>query len=348
LALLILGISLSHAGISPGSVPGKIAQYLFFLPIAVAALWFGWKGGLIAAGACALGYLPDLIIPWRDHQYTAEEMGEALDLILVGSIFGILAERERRQTRELERTTHELSRTNRQLQESFEHLKRAERLSAVGQLTANLAHEIRNPLASIEGAAGLLEPGSLPEEQRAEFVGIIRKESRRLSRLLTEMLDFARPKSPAYEAAPLGPLVVSVASLLSVVAQRSGVRFRVEAGGAPVAECDPAQIKQVILNLAMNAIQAMPDGGEVVLEAGSAAGRATIAVLDQGPGVDPAELDRIFSPFYTTKPQGTGLGLSVALQIVERHGGEIRVTANQPRGAIFSVILPLMRLRAEK
>jgi hypothetical protein len=159
-ALLILGLSLLRR-IPPSSVPGKIAQYLFFLPIAVAVLRFGWKGGLIAAGACALGYLSDLIIPWRDHQYTAEEMGEALDLILVGSIFGILAERDRRQTRELERNT--------QFQESFEHLKRGERLSAVGQLTANLAHEIRNPLASIEGAAGLLEPGSLHEQQRTEL-----------------------------------------------------------------------------------------------------------------------------------------------------------------------------------
>jgi signal transduction histidine kinase len=322
----------------------RIFQYLYFLPIVLAAFWFGWKGGVTAAIFAAVSYLPEFLIIWRRQpEITADQVIQAIELLLVGSVLGILADRERRQKRALQYATEQLGRTYRQLQENFEQLKRAERLSAVGQLSANLAHEIRNPLASIEGAAELLQPGALPTDMQAEFVAIIRKECRRLSRLLTEMLDFARPKAPRYEHTSIAAVIESVASLMAIPAQKAGVRIRLEVPPElPHIPCDREQIRQVLVNLTMNAVQAMPDGGTLELSAEVAGSRLVVSVKDEGVGVPIDALDQLFSPFYTTKKDGTGLGLSVAQQIVAGHGGEFLVSPNIPKGSVFSFSLPLI------
>ena len=323
----------------------RIAQYLFFLPIVTAALWFGFWGGMATAGFSALCILPRLILaPGESPHYSVEQYGEVLDLLLVGAVFGLLAQRERLRTAELAEATAQLRRTNQQLQENMEHLKRMERLSAIGQLTANLAHEIRNPLASIEGAADLLRPGMIPDSSREEFVEIIKKESRRLNRLLSNMLDYARPRPPSYHPTQLAKLLEPVTALLAVTAEKTGVKLLVEPmARMPDVDCDPEQIKQVLLNIVLNAIQAMPEGGVVTVRAAADANRATITVSDQGPGIDPRDQDKLFSPFFTTKKQGTGLGLAVAQHIITRHNGEILVEPNRPKGTTFSVVLPVKR-----
>lgn len=323
----------------------RLAQYLFFLPIVMAGLWFGWRGGLAAAVVCTLLYLPRVLLwVWTAPPYAAEDVAEAVDLLLVGSIFGVLADRERRKTQALEQTTAKLRETYSELESSLGHLRRAERLSGVGQLTANLAHEIRNPLASIEGAAGLLEnPEALAAGQRTEFVRIIKTESRRLSRLLTDMLDYARQRSPQFRSTAIEPLVESVVNLIASTAARSNVKISVEtAPGLPSADCDSGQVQQVLMNLLLNAIQSMPEGGRVVVATRiESATSIAIAVLDEGPGIAPEETERIFGPFYTTKTNGTGLGLAVAQQIAVSHGGQIAVSANRPRGAVFSFVFPI-------
>jgi signal transduction histidine kinase len=323
----------------------KVLQYLYFLPIAVSGFWFGWQGGILAALATSLFYIP--AVPFVGGQAatsSAEEYGEALDLLITGSVVGLLANRERRKTMELQRTNIRLEETNQRLEASIERLKHSERLSAVGQLAANLAHEIRNPLASIEGAAGLLGPGGQNHDSQREFVEIIKKESRRLSKLLSDLLDFARPRSPEYATLPLAELTRSVAELVQPTAQKSGITIRLDFAEhlSPV-QCDEAQMKQVILNLVMNAIQTMPEGGEIVLRKRETGNWAILEVCDQGPGLSPEEVEQIFIPFYTTKKAGTGLGLSIAEQIVLAHGGDITVLPNSPRGSVFRVTLPLVR-----
>ena len=316
----------------------KIAQYLYFLPIVVAAFWFGWQGGVLAALTTSLFYIPFVpVLGGAASTSRTEEYGEALDLLITGSVVGILANRERKRTLELQKANTRLEETYRQLADSVERLKQSERLSAVGQLAANLAHEIRNPLASIEGAADLLA-----EDSQKEFVQIIRKETRRLSKLLSDLLDFARPRSPEYITVPLSELTTSVADLVQPMAAKSNVLVRREAGErlSPV-QCDPAQIKQVILNLVINAIQTMPTGGEVVLREKQEQSRAILEVVDQGGGLKPEELETLFIPFYTTKKDGTGLGLSIAQQLVLAHGGDLSVVSNSPKGTIFRVSLPL-------
>lgn len=343
LAAAILAISSAYIYVPRSELLwSRILQYLYFLPIVLAAFWFGWKGGVAAAVFAALTYLPEFLLIWRrSPDITHDEIIQAVELLLVGSVLGVLADRERKQKRALQQATEQLSLTYRQLQTNFEQLKRAERLSAVGQLSANLAHEIRNPLASIEGAADLLKPGTVSAEMQDEFVAIIRKECRRLSRLLSDMLDFARPRSPRYEPASIAAIIESVASLMAIPAQKAGIRLQIEApDGLPEIPCDREQIRQVLVNLTMNAIQAMPDGGGIALSAQSAGNKMLIEVKDQGVGVPLGALDELFSPFFTTKKDGTGLGLSVAQQIVTAHGGEFFVNPNSPKGTVFSFSLP--------
>ncbi len=340
LATLAL-ITAGYHAIPPSFVlTNKAVQYLFFLPVTMGALWFGWLGGLATAAAAAVCYLPR-IIAGGGSAYSAEQYGELLDFLVIGGVLGFLAERERRYRNQLEETGAELRRTYEKLQASLESLKQAERLSAVGQLSANLAHEIRNPLASIGGAAELLQTGGLDRAETEEFLEIIRKESKRLGRLLTDLLDYARPKPPEFGLVSVDSLAGPTAGLLSVVAAKSNVTLTVEpAPDLPPLRCDPGQIKQVLVNLVMNAIQAMPGGGEVRVSARREGGRVAIEVRDQGEGIAAKDLGKIFSPFYTTKKAGTGLGLAVAQQIAIGHGGEMRVEANSPRGAVFTVLLP--------
>jgi two-component system, NtrC family, sensor histidine kinase HydH len=328
----------------------SILQHLYFAPIAAAAIYYGWKGGIGAAVLAALCYAPHVLMGLNEgtepRRYIGSEATEILDFFLVGLVAGILADRERKQTRSLQRTTTELNAVYQELQQNFERMKRSERLYAIGQLSAGLAHEVRNPLASIGGAAAILRKNSGSEERRQEFLEIIEKECLRLNRLLTNFLEFARPRPPQYQLAEVGPILESVVDLAAHAVGRQPIQLRTDTKpDVPAIACDPEQIKQVLLNLTINSLQAMPDGGEIVLSTRVDGARVVIEVKDQGPGISPENLDRIFDPFFTTKDAGTGLGLSVAHQIVSQHGGILNAKNNFDRGATFSLSMPIQRGR---
>lgn len=337
-SLVAITVALQFSSDAP-TLWRKFLQYLYFLPIVIAAFWFGWRGGVATAAVATLSYAPTLT------SLTVDQAGESIDLLLIGSLLGVLADREHRKTRLLERTTAELSAAYEQLQKNVERWKQAERLSAIGQLAAGLAHEIRTPLAAIEGAADLLRSERSDAALQEEMTSILQKESKRLNRLLTEMLDYARPRRPEFRFTGLGPLADGIARLLQVQAAKKQVVVRVEVDeNAPPVECDPEQIRQVLLNLALNAVQAADGPGEVVVRGGvGGTGRARITVSDHGPGISEEVRGHLFEPFYTTKNDGTGLGLAVARQIVEAHGGTIVVEANEPRGTRFVIELPLQQ-----
>ena len=222
-------------------------------------------------------------------------------------------------------------------------MKRADCLSAIGQLAAGLAHEIRNPLASIDGAAEVLDIAGDQPELRKETVNIIRKECTRLNRLLTSLLDFARPRRPEWREVDLSKVVDSVIELVSHSAGK-GIRFHKEqAQGIARLRGDEEQLTQVIMNLTLNAAQAMPDGGDVWLSVRQEDDGIVIQIRDQGGGIPEEIIDRIFDPFFTTKDTGTGLGLSVVHQIVTQHGGTVTVTSNQDKGTTFSLLFPHSR-----
>ena len=330
IALIAAGIALTSAGhylTPPGLLMWHgIFQRLYYLPIVYAAITFGWRGGLTAALVAGLLYIPHIVTTWAHmFHYAMEQYAEIVMFFLVGGVTGVLAGK--------------LDRAHRELQSTFEQVRRADRLSAVGELAAGLAHEIRNPLASIDGAAEVLEAGAEGEVRR-ETVSIIRKEAARLNRLLTGLLDFARPRKPEYRPVEVSRVVSSVLDLVRHSAGK-GIRFESDVPGTlPPLRCDEEQLSQVILNLTLNAAQAMPQGGTVAVSARAQGGGVLIQVRDEGEGIPAGDVNRIFDPFFTTKNGGTGLGLSVVHQIVTQHGGTVAAERNPERGMTFSIQLP--------
>ncbi len=343
IAAAIAGTTLAHF-LTPSSLIlwHNIFQRLYYLPIVYAAVVFGRNGGLLAALVSGLCYIPHIVTAWHAFPgYVINQYAEIVLFFLVGTATGLAADEQRRQRAELERTAARLAEANRELRESFERLKRADRLAAIGNLAAGLAHEIRNPLAGIEGAAGILQQGGLTPEQQQEFLGIIRKECGRLNRLLGNLLDFARPAAPQRQAIRVDALLDSVVGLVAHAAAGKAVRVHKEVSPPDlVLRGDGEQMKQVLLNLLLNALQAMPEGGEVRVTARCDRSDLIIEVSDQGCGIPPENMDRMFNPFFTTKEGGTGLGLAVAHQIVTQHGGMLRARNNPGRGATFTVQLP--------
>jgi two-component system, NtrC family, sensor histidine kinase HydH len=320
----------------------NILQHLYYLPIVVAGMYYGWRGGLFAALLAGVSSLPySLRLLAVMQPYAADQLLDIVVFCGAGVFTGLLAQREREHRINMERTAARLTEVYVELQNSFEQVKRAERLSALGQLSAGLAHEIRNPLASVAGAAGLLQRGQASEQRSKECLDIILKECDRLNRMLSRFLDFARPRQPQYRIVELTSVLEEVAGLALHAVGGKAVRIRVEAAAAlPNVECDPEHIKQAVLNLLLNAIHASPDNGEVVLSVRAENGKICIEVTDEGPGVTAADMDWIFDPFYTTKENGTGLGLSVVHQIVQQHGGSISASRLAHKGASFQMLLP--------
>ena len=256
-----------------------------------------------------------------------------------GLIAGVLADRERMQRRRVETTKQELERVHRELQGNVEQMRRNERLTAAGQLSASLAHEIRNPLASISGAAGILQRGQASPQSQGECLEILAKESQRLNKLLTNFLTFARPRLPRMQEMEAADLLHSVMLLTQHAATGRTVELTERADEAML-RCDPEQIKQLLLNLLLNAVEASPAHGTVTLQGTRLAAGYRITVRDSGAGISEDARDHLFEPFFTTKPTGTGLGLAIAATIAAQHGAELHCTAGEPHGTLFTLELP--------
>jgi signal transduction histidine kinase len=325
----------------------NVFQHLYYLPIVFAGLSFGWLGGLAAALLVGISSAPHNLAAIKVlPNYAVDQLLDIPVFCAAGMLTGVLAERGRKQRADLERTTKRLTEVYQELQDNFERMERAERLFALGQMSAGLAHEIRNPLASVAGAAGILRRNTTLGPKDSECLEIITKECQRLNQLVSNFLDFARPRTPKYQLIDVATALESVLELAghAVGNQRIGLRKELFPQLPPV-ECDPELLKQVLLNLVMNAIQSMPDCGEVVVSAIPRHERMLIQVKDEGCGIKPEDRDRIFDPFFTTKENGSGLGLSVAHQIVEQHGGMLTAEANPGKGMTFSLLLPLRHER---
>ena len=205
------------------------------------------------------------------------------------------------------------------LERSFNEVQDATEMSALGRVVVGLVRQFRTPVASIEGAGWVLQDFRLPDEKRQEFVGIIRKESHRLDRVLSDVLDFTRPRKPRFETVSLAPLIDEVIQMASPKAHGPFFLFKTDIpADIPPLRCDPDQIRQALLNLAMNAVQASPGGGQIVISARVEQNYTVIRIRDHGRGIRPSILEKIFDPFFTTQENSLGLGLPVALHTVSR------------------------------
>lgn len=240
--------------------------------------------------------------------------------------------------------------TVRQLRESRQEIERlhrtqmskAEHLATLGELAAGLAHEIRNPLAGIAGVTGIIG-GDLPDGSPSrEVLREVQREVLHIQKIISDLLGYARPKPPDFHPADLNSTAEYAVALARQQVLSRPIQIELfKAEGLPVVDHDPSQIQQVLLNLLLNAIQVTEGSGRVEVKLQSRDGFAVIVVKDNGRGIRSEHLPNIFRPFFTTKGQGTGLGLSLALRIVEDHGGRIEVASVPGQGSEFSVWLPI-------
>lgn len=240
----------------------------------------------------------------------------------------------------------------RQLRESREEIQRlyrtqmsrAEHFSTLGELAAGLAHEIRNPLAGIAGVIEIIGRDLPPHAAARGVLKDVREEVLRINRIVSDLLETARPKAPDFQLADLNATVehAVIFARQQSLAKPVKVMFH-KAEDLPPVEHDTGQINQVLLNLVLNAMQAIEGHGEVTVDVEMRDGSAAVVIRDNGKGIAPEDLPNIFRPFFTTKGHGTGLGLSLAWRIVEDHGGRIEVESQLGKGSRFTVMLPAHR-----
>ncbi len=228
-------------------------------------------------------------------------------------------------------------------------LIRADRLAAMGELTAGVAHEVRNPLGIIRASVQLVEESGADRERVLQATGVIKQEIDRLDKVIKALLDFGRPSKPHRVLTDVGPVIDDVVLFTRQFAGRSNVSIQAAGTkGLPLVLADADQLKQVFVNLVSNAVQAMENrGGTIRLVPSNDDGFVSIAVTDDGPGIPPGDLTKIFDPFYSTRDDGTGLGLTMVHRIVDEHDGHIEVKSTLGEGASFVVSLPIARSAEE-
>jgi two-component system sensor histidine kinase PilS (NtrC family) len=220
-------------------------------------------------------------------------------------------------------------------------MRQADRLATLGRMAANIAHEIRNPLASLTGAIEVLTSTAAAGDARERLSQIVVRESERLNQIITNFLEYARPAPLTLESVDVAEALEGVLVLLEHHGASGGLKM-VRAFSSPLVwRVDPQQFRQVLWNLCRNAVEAMPEGGELRVGATVVPGqRLEVWVADSGHGIAPDDLAHVFEPFFSTKPGGTGLGLSLVHRIVQEHGGEVDVRSTLGLGTTFTVTLP--------
>ncbi len=224
--------------------------------------------------------------------------------------------------------------------------ERAERFRALLEMSAGIAHEIRNPLASIRGAAQELEASALPSEDDRRLMGVVLRESDRLDKIVSEFLEYASDRPVDLALVDVSELLREVATLLRAREEGKGAGVQVDAPAHMVIKCSPDQLKQVFLNLGLNAFEACGPGGQVQIRCAPASNPldprlgVKIEFEDNGPGIPKEDMKRLFSPFFTTKPRGTGMGLAIARKIVTAHAGTIVLDSVEGKGTTARVWLP--------
>lgn len=346
--ILLATLLIAHTG----TIPIESSYYLiYYWPVISAAMMFEAPATLLWTAVASAAYCSYLLPALSEFRLTAggaQELGiRVLFFFLVAVVVNRFVTESRRQSERYRALAEALAGTNRQLEQAQAEVRRSERLAALGQLSAGLAHEIRNPLAVIKGSAEMLSGKSEPAPTLArELAGYIVGEVDRLNGIVTRFLDFARPLRVELRPEPVTAVVDR--ALKAVHDRWPGALVKVErryAERLPQGMLDSDLCEQVFTNLIVNAYEAMaPAGGElrVTMTPALRQGRRGIEVdlQDTGPGVPGDLREQIFNPFFTTKKSGVGLGLSLVSKIVDEHGGSIRVSGEAGTGACFSVFLP--------
>lgn len=298
-----------------------------YIPIVVAASWFGIRGGVITATAISILVIPYILMPGISEHYLAGEIVEIFFYFAIALLTGAIIEKELLQRKKKEEA---------QLQ-----LERAHRLSMIGQMAASVAHEIKNPLTSIKGAVEIISDKTTGDSDKKEFQSIIFNEIKRLDGTINEFLQFARPKKIELKPVNFSDLIQTTVKQLDPQLNKCNITVNYENNEQIIIHADKEQIQQVILNLLLNAMHASSNNSSINLSLTPNKTIAVFTIQDFGEGISDDHLNKIFDPFFTTKTSGTGLGLAVVKAIVENHEGTIDVSSTVNRGTTFTITLPI-------
>jgi signal transduction histidine kinase len=254
----------------------------------------------------------------------------------------------RRSEAEVRQERDRVKESMQKLVEMQEKLVRSERFAAIGEAAAYLSHEIKNPLMLIGGFAGQVEKSLLDNDANREKLRIIQDETRRLELMLAEVRDFTRPARPQKELQNINSVIEDTLALMENKMMDKGIEYEKALDDRlPAVLFDPQQIKQVLINLVKNAVEAMAQGGKLVISSRREDGHIKVSVADSGPGIPPEVLKQVFNPFFTTKKKGTGLGLAVSRKVMEDHDGEIFVQSEEGKGTRITIALPIKPVNME-
>jgi len=321
---------------------------IFLLPIVAAATELGLKGTLFFIVLACAAYASFLLFVNWDLQYIPAPQLRILGLRLwffpvVGLVVYEEAQGKRREMLRTKEAAEQLAESNRTLQLTQASLRRSERLAALGQLTAGLAHELRNPLGTIKASAELLSRRSTHQKPEVveELSGYIASEVDRTNALVSRFLDFARPLELHGQTSDIRKAAEQAAAQANGRAAAGEVRIELQLPDQALEFCFDLDLLSVaVLNLLQNAVDASPPGAVVTLAVKDTGAQIRIVVSDHGAGIAREHLESIFNPFFTTKINGTGLGLALVAKIVDEHRGRIAVSSEPGMGTTFEILLP--------
>lgn len=347
LAVIVLKVVLGFLLI--GVTGGIASSYylILLLPVLSAATTLGPLGTASMTVLACIAYLAFIPATYSwgymlEGVYLRDLSLRVIFLPAVAYLTYSLAEANRNEALRAQGAAAQLEIANRRLLEAEASVRRSERLAALGQLTAGLAHELRNPLGTMKASAEILlekmEPGN---ELGHELAGYISSEVDRTNSLITRFLEFARPVKLRLAPTDLNALIDQVIDDLARMTPGTPSEIHKNYDPTiPLIQADAELLERVIVNLIRNAVQASPSGAIVTVKTRATQEIVEMAVIDRGAGIEPSHREQIFNPFFTTKPDGVGLGLAITAKIVDEHGGRITVESEPGRGSMFLVCLP--------
>ncbi len=337
----LIVIAVLHVASDP--MQHDLHNFLFkvtYVPLVLAGWWFHLRGGLVASGVMSAFSLTHYFVQLSGHHTLGSVAADIGLYFIVALTTGLLSQRRDDALARAEGQARELEANARSLLQAEEAMRRSERLRALGELAAGMAHEIRNPLGGIRGAAEVLVKPETKPAARAEFGKLLDDEVTRLDRVVGNFLDFARP--PAAEVARVRPAEVVDAVFLLLAGEARGRGVTTENAVARDVEvrADADLLRQILLNLCLNAMQAQSGDGLVCVAASRDGDRVFVDVLDRGPGVAADLRERLFDPYVTGRAGGSGLGLPIASRLAETMSGRVELLRTGETGSVFRVTLP--------
>lgn len=352
LLLVVIVIGLLHAT-TPGDrvFVHETLRRLSYFPIIVGGLLYGIRGGLILATCSCLAFIPHLhLFHSMNYQFYLGELTEVILYYLAGIVVGGIASREFRLRRRYQDLSVKLEKSYRRLHEQTrlllkveEQLRTSQKLSALGRLAASLAHEIKNPLASIRGTAEILMDDFPEGHPKREFITIMMAEISRLNTSVQDILQYSRGEQAPGRTVPEPTVAIirRVCSLVEGQIRGKSIRLDLTFGpGSDTGMADGPKLSQVILNVLLNAVEATPEKGHITIDHGLAGDGQQVRICDSGPGIRPQDAETIFKPFVTFKHNGTGLGLHISRTLMTTLGGTITANPTPSGGACFTLVLP--------